>query len=195
MALPRSGVTPPAPSASSDARLLVQAQAGGREAREELARRMRGPAYVLALQLVGNREDALDVAQDALLRLFVHLGRVAPDRPLRPWLFAIVRNRAQRSVASADRPAERLTGCAPGSLRPSGRTGRRSRAGDVAPPACPPGVVGDRRAVAIAPGDSGAARLPRPDVRRDRRDPGHTARHRHVQAARGAVDAARPAGG
>ena len=93
--LPRPGVTPPAPTASSDFRLLVQAQAGGREAREELARRMRGPAYVLALQLVGNREDALDVAQDALLRLFVHLGRVAPDRPLRPWLFAIVRNRAR----------------------------------------------------------------------------------------------------
>ena len=95
MALPRPGVTPPTPTASSDFQLLVQAQAGGTEAREELARRMRGPAYVLALQLVGNREDALDVAQDALLRLFVHLGRVAPDRPLRPWLFAIVRNRAR----------------------------------------------------------------------------------------------------
>ena len=95
MALPRPGVTPPTPAAISDSRLLVQAQAGGREAREELARRMRRPAYVLALQLVGNREDALDVAQDALLRLFVHLGRAAPDRPLRPWLFAIVRNRAR----------------------------------------------------------------------------------------------------
>lgn len=75
--------------------LVSEAQAGRREAREELARRVRGPAYVLALQLVGNRDDALDVAQDAMLRLFAHLGRVAPDRPLRPWLFAIVRNRAR----------------------------------------------------------------------------------------------------
>ena len=70
---------------------------------------MRGPAYVLALQLVGNREDALDVAQDALLRLFVHLGRVAPDRPLRPWLFAIVRNRARDLWRRrAARPSESL---------------------------------------------------------------------------------------
>ena len=75
--------------------LVAEAQAGRRAARDELARRVRGPAYVLALQLVGNRDDALDVAQDAMLRLFAHLGRVAPDRPLRPWLFAIVRNRAR----------------------------------------------------------------------------------------------------
>jgi RNA polymerase sigma-70 factor (ECF subfamily) len=109
MARPRPAATSAAPTALSDSRLLVQAQAGGREARDELARRMRGPAYVLALQLVGNREDALDVAQDALLRLFAHIARVSPDRPLRPWLFAIVRNRARdlwrRRVA---RPSESL---------------------------------------------------------------------------------------
>lgn len=84
-----------AASGVSDVKLIVQAQAGGREAREELARRVRGPAYVLALQLVGNRDDALDIAQDALLRLFAHLGRLTPERPVRPWLFAIVRNRAR----------------------------------------------------------------------------------------------------
>lgn len=89
--------------------LVTQAQAGRREARDELARRIRGPAYVLALQLVGNRDDALDLAQDALLRLFAHLGRVAPDRPLRPWLFAIVRNRARDLwCRRAARPGESL---------------------------------------------------------------------------------------
>ena len=89
--------------------LVTQAQAGRREARDELARRIRGPAYVLALQLVGNRDDALDLAQDALLRLFAHLGRVAPDRPLRPWLFAIVRNCARDLWRRrAARPGESL---------------------------------------------------------------------------------------
>ena len=85
----------PAPARASDPNLIVEAQAGRRAALDELARRMRGPAYVLALQLVGNRDDALDIAQDALLRLFQHLGRVEPQRPVRPWLFAIVRNRAR----------------------------------------------------------------------------------------------------
>ncbi|MCY3847021.1 MAG: sigma-70 family RNA polymerase sigma factor [Acidobacteria bacterium] len=94
---------------TSDPRLVVEAQAGGRAALDELARRMRGPAYVLALQLVGNRDDALDIAQDALLRLFQHLRRVAPDRPVRPWLFAIVRNRARDLWRSrAARPSESL---------------------------------------------------------------------------------------
>lgn len=98
-----------APANACDPHLIVQAQAGGRSALDELARRMRGPAYVLALQLVGNPDDALDIAQDALLRLFQHLGRVAPERPVRPWLFAIVRNRARDLWRSrAARPSESL---------------------------------------------------------------------------------------
>ena len=87
---------------------------------------MRGPAYVLALQLVGNRDDALDIAQDALLRLFQHLGRVAPDRPVRPWLFAIVRNRGARPLAQSGRASERVARRA---ARRDG-THRRPPAGD-----------------------------------------------------------------
>ena len=78
-----------------DAELIRGASAGLAEAREELARRYRGPAYVLALQLLGNREDALDVAQEAMLRLFATLGRLTPGRAVRPWLLAIVRNQAR----------------------------------------------------------------------------------------------------
>ena len=109
MSLPSGGATILTRPADDDLTLLVQTQAGVQEAREELARRVRRPAYILALQLVGNRDDALDVPQDALLRLFAHLGRVAPDRPIRPWLFAIVRNRARdlwRSRAAG--PSESL---------------------------------------------------------------------------------------
>lgn len=79
----------------SDAELIRGASAGLDEAREELARRYRGPAYVLALQLLGNREDALDVAQEAMLRLFATIGRLTPGRAVRPWLLAIVRNQAR----------------------------------------------------------------------------------------------------
>ena len=75
--------------------LIVMAKTGRAEAREELARRFRQPAYLLALQLVGNREDALDIAQDSMLRFFESLGRFRPDRPIRPWIFTIVRNRAR----------------------------------------------------------------------------------------------------
>jgi len=84
---------PPAALGSIDTELVVQARSGVAEAREELARRYREPAYLLGLQLTGNREDALDVAQDALLRFFATLDRFQEERPVRPYLLRIVRNR------------------------------------------------------------------------------------------------------
>jgi len=85
----------PVGPASSDDDLLAQAWSGADEAREELARRHRVAAYVLALQLLGNRDDALDVAQEAMLRFFASLRRITPGRPVRPWLLTIVRNQAR----------------------------------------------------------------------------------------------------
>jgi RNA polymerase sigma-70 factor (ECF subfamily) len=88
------GSTAPA-SALSDDELLTLAWSGGADAREELARRHRASAYLLALQLLGNRDEALDVAQEALMRFFASLGRMTPGRAVRPWLLAIVRNQAR----------------------------------------------------------------------------------------------------
>lgn len=81
-------------TARADGDLVSRARLGEAEAREELARRYRTTAYLLALQLLGNREDAFDVAQDAMLRFFSGLGQFTPGRPVRPWLLAIVRNQA-----------------------------------------------------------------------------------------------------
>jgi len=84
---------PPTALGTMDTELVVQARSGVAAAREELARRYREPAYLLGLQLTGNREDALDVAQDALLRFFATLDRFQEERPVRPYLLRIVRNR------------------------------------------------------------------------------------------------------
>ena len=75
--------------------LVSQAQDGEREALEELAKKFRRPAYLLALQLTGRPEMEKDVAQDAMLRLFQHIDRVDIERPVRPWLYQIVRNRVR----------------------------------------------------------------------------------------------------
>jgi RNA polymerase sigma-70 factor (ECF subfamily) len=100
MALPSSLIPPSAAPgtqvpALADPELIARARRGEHEAREELAQRCRRPAYLLALQLLGDPDDALDVAQDALLRFFTSLDRFQPSRPLRPWLATIVRNRAR----------------------------------------------------------------------------------------------------
>jgi RNA polymerase sigma-70 factor, ECF subfamily len=75
--------------------LVRRARAGDDAAREELALAHRRAAYLLALQLLGNREDALDATQDALLRFFSTLDRFRPEQPVRPWLYSIVRNRCR----------------------------------------------------------------------------------------------------
>jgi len=79
----------------SDTELVVRARRGDGPAREELARRLRPPAYSLALQLLRNPDDALDCAQDGLLRFFGSLHRLDEGRPVKPWLLTIVRNRAR----------------------------------------------------------------------------------------------------
>ena len=94
---------------ADERRLVIQARAGQRPAREELATRFRRHAYLLALQIVGNQDDALDIAQDAMLRFFEHLGRFRPEHAVRPWLFTIVRNRARDLWRRrATRPSESL---------------------------------------------------------------------------------------
>ncbi len=71
---------------------VERAQAGDRAAQEDLARHCQRLAYLVALQLTGNRDDALDLAQDAMVRFFGALQRFDRSRPLRPWLLRIVRN-------------------------------------------------------------------------------------------------------
>ncbi len=92
---------------SAETDLVTRARAGDPAACEELAQLHRRAAFFLALQLLGNREDAMDVAQDAMLRLFSTLHRFDVRRPLRPWLYQIVRNRVidlmrRRKVRACD---------------------------------------------------------------------------------------------
>ncbi len=79
----------------ADRALLAQARDGKPEAREQLARRVGRSAYVFALQITGTPETARDVAQDGVLRFFQHLDRFDAARPIDPWLYQIVRNRAR----------------------------------------------------------------------------------------------------
>ncbi len=93
----------------SDQELVDQARAGRPEAAETLARRHRQAAYLLALQMLGNRDDAMDVAQDAMLRFFTSLGSFDRERRIQPWLFAIVRNQVRDLWRRRRRrPGERL---------------------------------------------------------------------------------------
>ena len=110
-----AGVAPESADAGpTDAALIDLARASRRDACETLARRHRQAAFLLELQMLGNRDDAMDVTQDAMLRFFSSLGSFDRERRVRPWLFAIVRNQVrdlwrQRQRRPGDQVAESET--------------------------------------------------------------------------------------
>jgi RNA polymerase sigma-70 factor (ECF subfamily) len=72
---------------------LVRAAAGGdRQAVERLLMRAQEVAFRFSLLVCGNRHDAEDVMQDALLRTYRHVGRIRDPSAFRTWLFRTVRN-------------------------------------------------------------------------------------------------------
>jgi len=87
--------------------LVRAAKLGSDTALNELAVLVRQPAYYFALQLLGNREDAMDVTQDAVMRFLSSLERFEEGRPVLPWVRRIVRNavidlQRKKNVRSAE---------------------------------------------------------------------------------------------
>jgi RNA polymerase sigma-70 factor (ECF subfamily) len=61
---------------------------------EALVRRHQGPLYNFCLRMLGQAEDAADVAQETFVQLYSHLGRLDEREPIAPWLFRVARNRS-----------------------------------------------------------------------------------------------------
>lgn len=60
---------------------------------EALVRRHQSPLYNFCLRMLGQAEDAADVAQETFVQLYSHLGRLDEHEPIAPWLFRVARNR------------------------------------------------------------------------------------------------------
>ena len=78
-----------------DEMLVLAAILGNLDAFDELVLRYRAAAVRVAQQIVG-RDDAEDVAQDALLLAFRALPSIEEPSKFAAWLSAITRNRAMR---------------------------------------------------------------------------------------------------
>jgi RNA polymerase sigma-70 factor, ECF subfamily len=90
--------------------LVRRALHGEAEAFTGLVRAYLGPAYSVALSMLGRPTDAEDIAQDAFMKAFASLESCREPEHFAAWLFQIVRNRARnlldsrrlRDVASDD---------------------------------------------------------------------------------------------
>ncbi len=79
----------------ADEELMIRVQDGDSEALEVLFDRHGGPAYSLAHRVMGERQAAEDVSQEAFLSVWrTSTGYDAARGSVRSWLLQIVRNRA-----------------------------------------------------------------------------------------------------
>jgi len=85
------------------AALVAAAQAGDREAFDDVFRLTYAETYTLALRLTGNEEDAKDVVQEAYLRAYKGLRRFRGDAAFTTWLYRITANCAVNQVARRSR--------------------------------------------------------------------------------------------
>jgi RNA polymerase sigma-70 factor (ECF subfamily) len=81
-------------AASADWALVQQCAAGDEEACARLVTDHQRMVYQLALHLLGDPQEALDVSQEVFLRVFRTLAQFRGQSTLRTWIYRIVVNQA-----------------------------------------------------------------------------------------------------
>jgi RNA polymerase sigma-70 factor (ECF subfamily) len=98
----------------ADRRLITRLQAGDDSAVHELAERYGSRIYQLALRQMKNREDAEEVTQDVLLKVYRKIGAFRGDAALSSWIYRITFNtamsrlRGNRVARAAEKERDRL---------------------------------------------------------------------------------------
>ncbi len=90
-----------------DSDLVKLAQTGDRGAFGELVRRHRAKMYGYARTITHEAYLAEDIVQDALVRAFLHLGKLVDAGRFLPWVQRIVRNQARTKLTTSSAVKER----------------------------------------------------------------------------------------
>ena len=93
-----------------DELLLRRACKGDVQAFEELMQSHESRIYAIALRMMGNREDAQDCAQEAMVRIYRAMGSFKGQSALATWIYRItmntcldeLRRRKARKITSLD---------------------------------------------------------------------------------------------
>jgi len=76
----------------SDSALVMDIGSGNKQAFRELVERHKKTAYRVALGLVGNKDDAYDISQEAFLRVYRSAKKFDSTQPFLPWFYTIIAN-------------------------------------------------------------------------------------------------------
>jgi RNA polymerase sigma-70 factor, ECF subfamily len=106
---PPGGPGTPDPAAgdpATEAMLISRAQAGDVAAFERLSSAYADRVFMLLLRLLGDRDEAEDVAQEVMLRAWRGIGNFRGHSSYFTWLYRIAMNEANRALEKrARRPA------------------------------------------------------------------------------------------
>jgi len=79
---------------NSDSELVQRIQSGDDTAFDELMRRYKHPIINFVYRMLGNADDADDIAQEVFFRAYQNLETYRPEMKFSPWLFALARHAA-----------------------------------------------------------------------------------------------------
>ena len=102
-----------AAQAAADLSLVLAAKQGDRGAFGKLAQQYQRQCAAVALRLLGNTHDAMELVQDAFVKAFRNLDQLQQSDRFGPWLMRIVtnlalnsrRSRSRRQAISLEQPA------------------------------------------------------------------------------------------
>jgi RNA polymerase sigma-70 factor (ECF subfamily) len=101
----------------SDAALLERLKAGEAGAVNALADAYGAKIYQLAFRYLRNKEDAEEVAQDVLYKVYRKVGAFRGDAALSSWIYRITFNTAMSRLRSAQYQRAQLDEAAAGAIR------------------------------------------------------------------------------
>jgi len=87
----------------NDADLIAACLAGRREEFRHIVYAYKSQVMALALNILGNREDAEDACQDTFVQVFRHLATYDPGRSFRTWIFMILHRRCLDTIRKKKR--------------------------------------------------------------------------------------------
>jgi len=85
----------PEAAPARDAELVARARDGDRDAFDELVRRHEDRVYNMALRMLGNADDALDLAQEVFLSAYRALAGFESKALFSTWLYRVTVNRCR----------------------------------------------------------------------------------------------------
>lgn len=76
----------------TDAAIIMDIKSGNKKALGRLVDRHKKSAFRIALGLVGNKDDAYDISQEAFMRIYRSAETYDEKKPFLPWFYTIISN-------------------------------------------------------------------------------------------------------